>query len=154
MANITGSWEFHRACPPEVLVIGAVDDAGGLVDAYITDAADNMVTLNGHYDAATNQISFNDARLPGETLFVSFYTGYVMPTGAAKLDDAGNPIPGDEGVCAMAGTYTEQEIIFEQYLAERHVEERRVAGLGGILATPTLHAAWYAIWQNDIEIIE
>lgn len=44
-----------------------------------------------------------------------------MPTGAAKLDDAGNPIPGDEGVCAMAGTYTEQEIILEQYLAERRV---------------------------------
>lgn len=59
----------------------------------------------------------------------------------------------------MAGTYTEQELIFEQYLAERtvaerNVAERTVAGLGGILVRPTIHAAWYAIWQDNINFIE
>lgn len=32
------------------------------------------MTVHGHYDPNTNRITFNDARQPGDTLFVSFYT--------------------------------------------------------------------------------
>jgi hypothetical protein len=112
--------------------INGVDDTGALLESYIEG-----VQIHGQYDAATNRITFNDARQPGETLWVSFYSGYVMPTG-------------EGGVCAMAGTYTEQELIFEEGAIARGVSNRDVAGLGGILVRPTLHAAWYAIWQGNI----
>lgn len=131
MADISGYWEFHRACPAENMTILGVGDTGALVDSDI-----NNIPINGNYDATTNAISFNDARRPGAILFVSFYTGYVIPTG-------------EGGACAMAGTYQEAELIFEESTIDR---DRDIAAVGPSLtiAYTTLHAAWYAIWQGPI----
>jgi hypothetical protein len=119
MAAISGYWEFHRACPAQSLTIVGVDDAGALYEANIDDE-----TIHGHYDTNTNRITFNDARQPGETLYVSFYTGYVMPTE-------------DGSACAMAGTFSEQELIFEP-------------NPGWRITIPTFHGPWYAIWKGPI----
>jgi hypothetical protein len=131
VADITGTWEFHRACPAETMYISGISDTGALVGSSI----DN-VPINGNYNAATNAISFNDARRPGETLFVSFYTGYVIPNE-------------EGGACAMAGTYQEAELIFEESSIDR---DRDIAAVGPGLtvAYPTIHAAWYAIWQFPV----
>jgi hypothetical protein len=131
MAEIAGYWEFHRSCPAEDMTILGIDSAGAFVDSSI-----NNVSITGQYDANTNAISFNDARRPGSTLFVSFYTGYVIPTG-------------EGGVCAMAGTFQEAELVFEEGGLDG---ERDLGAPGpGIRGQyTTLHAAWYAIWKAPI----
>ena len=131
MADITGYWEFHRSCPAEDMTILGIDAAGAFVDASI----DNLA-ITGQYDATTNAISFNDARRPGTKLYVSFYTGYVIASG-------------DEDVCAMAGTYQEVEMVFEENSLDR---DREVEELGPRLRGhyTTIHAAWYAIWKAPI----
>jgi hypothetical protein len=79
MADIEGTWEFHRSCPAQVMNIDGVAPDGELLgDSYIGDSSR---LIGGHYDAATNAISFNDASRLGETLNVSFYSGYVIPDG-------------------------------------------------------------------------
>jgi hypothetical protein len=126
MATIEGHWEFHRACPAQRLSIAKIDGTGALLDSFI-----DGVAINGHYDKATNAISFNDAQHPGAILFVSFYTGYVIPDG-------------DGGSCAMAGTYQEAEFLFEEAVLGREAE----AGVIPPNFRPgytTLHAAWYAV---------
>ena len=135
MADIIGFWEFHRACPAENMNIGQVSDTGALVGSIAPGGGtDPFASINGNYNANTNAISFNDARQPGDTLFVSFYTGYVM------LTEQGGP-------CAMAGTYQEAELIFQEGSVN---QDRDIAAVGpGLpIAFPTIHAAWYAIWQG------
>jgi hypothetical protein len=131
MADITGSWEFHRACPAEDMFIGGVDSTGALVGSTI-----NNISIHGNYNAATEAISFNDARQPGDTLYVSFYTGYVMPNS-------------EGGACAMAGTFQEAELIIEGSGLDRNrdIDE---AGPGLTVAFPIVHGAWYAIWKQPI----
>ena len=128
MANIDGRYEFHRSCPSQDLLVNEVSSTGAFVEANLDGR-----TLTGQYDASTNQITFNDARFPGQTLFVSFYTGCVMPTG-------------EGGVCAMAGTFTEQEILIETGA----LAERIVPGGGGIFPTETFHGSWYAVWIDNV----
>ena len=89
LADISGYWEFHRACPSEQMTILGVGGSGQLEFSSIENEP-----IEGHYDAATNAISFDDARHPGELFWVTSYTGYVMPTG-------------EGGACAMAGTWWE-----------------------------------------------
>lgn len=131
MVDITGSWEFHRACPSEDMFIGGVDHTGALVGATIND-----ISINGNYNAATETISFNDARHPGDTLFVSFYTGYVMPNA-------------EGGACAMAGTFQEAELIVEGSSIDRN-REIAEAGPGLTVAFPLVHGAWYATFKAPI----
>ena len=141
MADITGYWEFHRACPAEQMTIGLVGDTGALLESTITPLGSTDSTpINGNYDASTNAISFNDARQPGEILFVSFYTGYVM------LTEEGSP-------CAMAGTYQEAELIFRESSINQNLDIA-AAGPGLTIASPTIYAAWYAVWQGPINIIQ
>jgi hypothetical protein len=113
------------------MYISDVSDTGALVGSSI-----NNVPINGNYNAATNAISFNDARQPGDTLFVSFYTGYVIPNE-------------EGGACAMAGTYQEAELFFEE---SGIGQNRDIATIASNLtvAYPTIHAAWYAIWRDPI----
>jgi hypothetical protein len=125
MANITGYYEFHRACPSQNMQI-QFNSAGKLIESYIDKAP-----INGNYDPTTNVISFNDARQPGATLFVTFYTGYVMPSG-------------DGGVCAMAGTYHELELVLE----EGDTAESRIVVPPPIITE--VHGAWYAVWTQNI----
>lgn len=126
MADISGYWEFHRSCPAEDMTILSVDAAGDFVDSTIESEP-----IHGHYDANTQQISFNNARQPGDVLFVSFYTGYVM------LNEQGGP-------CAMAGTWQEAEVIIEA---------------GSPYARPrppvppffiTYHSGFYAVYRGGI----
>src|SRR5262245_22460667 len=94
MPNITGYYEFHRGYPAQHATIINVDQSGQLVSASIDDRL-----IHGQYDASTNAITFNDARNPTDVLYVTNYTGYVMPDG------------GD--ICAMAGTYQELAVRFK-----------------------------------------
>jgi hypothetical protein len=128
MATIGGRYEFHRSCPSQEMDIVEVSSTGAFIEANLDGR-----TLTGQYDASTNRITFNDARFPGQTLFVSFYTGYVMPTE-------------EGGVCAMAGTFTEQEILVETGA----LAARIAPGGGGIFPTETFHGGWYAVWIGDI----
>src|SRR5262249_57600571 len=107
MADISGRYEFHRSCPSQGMEIVELSSAGAFIEADIDGR-----TIHGHYDASTNRIAFNDAWLPGQTLFVSFYNGFVMPTEQG-------------GVCAMAGPYTEQEILVAPAIQERLPPGRR-----------------------------
>jgi hypothetical protein len=113
------------------MYISGISDTGALVGSDI-----NNIPINGNYNAATNAISFNDARWPGDRLFVSFYTGYVIPNE-------------EGGACAMAGTYQEAELIFEEGGIGRDRDITAV-GPGLTVAYPTIHAAWYAIWQYPV----
>jgi|SRR5262245_27699171 len=115
MADITGYYEFHRDCPAKQLTIQAVGGAGDLEFASIDRP------IHGHYNATTNAITFNDAWRPGEIIWVTYYTGYAMPTG-------------DGGVCAMAGTWQELRLEFD----------------GDRIVIETVHGSWYAIWQGEI----
>lgn len=130
MADISGYWEFHRACPSEDMNINEVSDTGALLYSAI-----NGRTINGNYNATTNAISFNDAR-PGQILYVSFYTGYVL------LNEEGGP-------CAMAGTYQEAELIFEESGTDSDRDAAEAAP-GITIPITTFHSAWYAIWTGPI----
>ena len=132
MANISGYWEFHRACPAEEMGIFGVDNTGALLNSSINNAP-----INGNYNATTNAISFNDARQPGATLFVSFYTGYVMPDGQG-------------GACAMAGTFQELELIFEQALSAAPTPSPGPSPIPHPTVYNTVYGAWYAIYQGPI----
>jgi hypothetical protein len=94
VAVITGIYEFHRECPSGELTIQGVGGLGQLEGASIGNEP-----IEGHYDASTNAISFDDARRPGDLFWVTSYTGYAMPTG-------------EGGVCAMAGTWRELTYTF------------------------------------------
>jgi hypothetical protein len=133
MADLSNTrWEFHRACPAEGLVLGEVEASGAIRNCVIQLVTGEQFPINARYNATTNVITLNDARKPGEKLFVSFYTGFVMSTG-------------DQAPCAMAGTYHEQEIIIEPAEVAAHV----AGGATGIsLPTAVIHAAWYAIYQG------
>jgi hypothetical protein len=117
MADISGYWEFHRACPHEDMTILNVDAAGALVDSSI-----GTQPIHGHYNAATNAISFNDQRFPGQVIRVSYYTGFVLVQA-----EGGAP-------CAMAGTY--HELILTGQRPNFHIE--------------TFQSGFYALWRGPI----
>ncbi len=134
MADIEGTWEFHRSCPAQVMNIDGVAPDGELLGAsYIGDSSR---LISGHYDAATNAISFNDASRLGETLNVSFYSGYVIPDGKG-------------GACAMAGTFQEAHLAFVFERASEAGHEVLAQAVRPPIAYPTLYAAWYAIRQTQ-----
>jgi hypothetical protein len=66
MADISGNWDFHRWCPGERLIITNVGAPGALEEAVILLDNGVEVPINGLYNAATNAISFNDARQPAK----------------------------------------------------------------------------------------
>jgi hypothetical protein len=127
MADIIGNWEFHRSCPSEGMTIFSVDSSGNL----FAELGDEGEPIHGVYDANTQLISFNDARQPGDVLFVSFYTGYVM------VNEQGDP-------CAMAGTWQEAELVFE---AEARFARPRPPFPPFFT---TYHSGFYAVYQGGL----
>jgi hypothetical protein len=69
MTDISGRHEFHRDGSDRGMEIVSVDPGGQILKGYVGQAP-----IHGQYDAATSAISFNDARQPGDTLCVTFYT--------------------------------------------------------------------------------
>jgi hypothetical protein len=124
MADITGQYEFHTACPSQTMLIWNVLPDGTLISASIGDSG-----ITGIYNAETNAISFNDAPNAGDVLFVKFYSGFVFP----------NPPDGSGGVCAMAGTYQELTLQREQLMQP-----------GGGVQITTAQGSWYALWQEPL----
>jgi hypothetical protein len=79
MADLSGRYDFHRDGDALGMQIARVDPSGQILEAYIGQAP-----IHGQYNAPGNTISFNDARWPGDTLFVTYYTGYVVPNGQGR----------------------------------------------------------------------
>jgi hypothetical protein len=133
MTDISGGWEFHRSCLLQTLDIPSIEASGAFFEATLTQLDGIQRAISGHYNAEAGTVSFNDGS-PGQTLYVSFYSGYVM------TESAGN-------ACAMAGTFREAEIIIEVI-----GEEVRFAGAGGrpVPVITTVHSGWYAVWAGPI----
>jgi hypothetical protein len=142
MVDISGRYDFHRDASAPGMQIVRVDATGQILEGQIGQSP-----IHGQYDAATNAIAFNDARRPGDTLFVTYYTGYVM------LNNQG-------GVYGMAGTYQELEllpIVPPLPLAEARAGATTAAS-GLETAAPartpefgitTVQGPWYAIWLDE-----
>jgi hypothetical protein len=97
MSDITGSYTMNGRPGYKALQIVLVDAAGRL-DAALVDDQNNTNTIHGTYDDVMNQIMFNDASYPGETLFTNFFVGSAIF------------IPGSTVAFALAGTWSEARI--------------------------------------------
>ncbi len=133
MADITGRYELHRDTGSVGMQIIQVDPSGKIIEGYI-----GQTPVHGQYGPGET-ISFNDARQPGDTLFVSFYKGGILLDGAV--------------VSAMAGTYQEQEILIEPVREATGQAQPGNAAAGAlttvrppvVVSTVTEQGAWYAI---------
>lgn len=144
MIDISGRYEFHRDGFSPGMQIVRVDHTGQILEGQVGDAP-----IRGQYHTDTNAIDFNDARQPGGTLFVTFYTGYVM------LNSQG-------GVYGMAGSYQELTISRGGSIATRTAEApagpaapgAKAAATAAVETAPnfgvsTLHGAWFAIRLDE-----
>jgi hypothetical protein len=140
MADISGRYEFHRDASSPGMQIVRVDSSGSILEGQVGQSP-----IHGQYVATTNTISFNDAHLPGDTLYVSFYSGYVM-------------LNGDGSVYGMAGTYQELELprrLFEARTASSPTQEPAASGATAAVGTrpgPVLnvvYGGWYAIRLDE-----
>jgi hypothetical protein len=75
--------------------------SGALIDANLSNGKESR-PIHGTYNAATNQLLFNDAQFPGEILFTTFYTGYAIL--------ADNEVG---GILGLAATWQQQKLKFD-----------------------------------------
>lgn len=145
MADISGRYDFHRDSSSPGMQIVRVDNTGRILEGQIGQAP-----ITGQYNASGNSISFNDARQPGDTLYVTFYTGSVM-------------MNADGSVYGMAGTYQELTLIFIGPIKGVKAAER-AAGTASRVGTAsetavatkvpqvevtTVHGAWFALRLDE-----
>ena len=140
MVNIDGRYDFHRDGVDLGMQIVEVDPSGQIVEAQIGQSP-----MHGVYNPTTDGISFNDARQPGDTLFVTYYTGYVMLNGAGA-------------VSAMAGTYQEQELVIGPVREAARLSAASESAAGGtatvvpapgVVVRITRQGGWYATWLDE-----
>jgi hypothetical protein len=93
--------DLHGADDASGLWIGQIDSSRALVDANQSNGKESR-PIHGTYNAATNQLLFNDAQFPGEILFTTLSTGYAIL--------ADNELG---GVLGLAGTWQQQKLKFD-----------------------------------------
>jgi hypothetical protein len=121
---IGGYYIFHYDRGIRTFYIGEYDPRDGTLIVSTLDRK----PINGRYDEQTKSISFNDAEEPGESLFVRFFTGYVVVAESNLIDPPANR------AVYMAGTYKELELNFVLGPSGRYQGR-----------TATIESAWYAI---------
>jgi hypothetical protein len=141
MTDISGRYEFHRDASSPGMQIVRVDPSSG----QILEGQVGQNPINGQYDDGTKAIAFNDARQPGDEIYVTHYTGFVM-------------LNSDGSVYGMAGTYQESvlpRVLLEARLAPLPTSDAPAAGAAAAVAATrqpaitTVQGAWYAIRLDE-----
>jgi hypothetical protein len=137
MTDISGRYDFRRSDDPNARVMQILQIPGPAFEGQIDQSP-----INIDYAEASNVITLNDARRPGEIFYVTYYTGSVM-------------CDADGGVLGMGGEFRELELSGGIQLRGAEVATRESGVAGGtatalrtpeIVVTKTLQGSWYAIW--------